>query len=271
MRLLKAQNTNLRNIYGKGVRYDINDQVIVDSTNSMLIPKGTTAQRPTSPNNGHMRYNTDDNQFEVYQNSAWREIRYKEPNQDPGIVAQTVGYGDAVETIFGPLDSQDADYPAPAAAQNILVFVENVYQLPVTNYDLVQNPGNTIAVATVVSIDGVTGYPTIQTSGNHGFSAGDPIHITGLESTIDDNLENINTDDSTSPSSHRIESVPALNQIEIAVDVTGANLANYVAGTGQVTLASTVTGQPFVDGWYLEFTSAPDLDKPITVLHNFDK
>lgn len=271
MRLLKAQNTNLRNLYGKGVRYDINDQVIVDSANSLLIPKGTTAERPATPNNGHIRYNTEDNQFEAYQNGAWREIRFKEPNQDPGIVVQTLGFGDAVETTFGPLDSQDTDYPVPAAAQNILVFVENVYQLPTTNYTLVQNPGNTISISTIISIDGVTGYPTVQTSGNHGFTAGDVIHVTGVESSIDDNLEDINTDDSTSPSSHTIANVPALNQIEIAVDVTGANLANYVSGTGQITLASTITGQPFADGWYVRFSSAPDLDKPITVLHNFDK
>ena len=54
MRLLKAQNTNLRNIYGKGVKYDVDNQVIVDSENVMLIPKGTEAQRPATPNNGHM-------------------------------------------------------------------------------------------------------------------------------------------------------------------------------------------------------------------------
>ena len=56
---MKAQNTNLRNIYGKGVKYDINGQVIIDSTNTMLVPKGTEAQRPSSPVNGHIRYNTD--------------------------------------------------------------------------------------------------------------------------------------------------------------------------------------------------------------------
>ena len=67
MRLIKAQNTNLRTIYGKGVKYDVDDQVIIDSTNTVLMPKGTTAQRPTSPNNGHVRYNTDDNQLEAYQ------------------------------------------------------------------------------------------------------------------------------------------------------------------------------------------------------------
>ena len=70
MRLLKAQNTNLRNIYGNGVKYDVDQQVVLDSTNSMMISKGTTAQRPTSPVNGHMRYNTDENEFEFYQNGA---------------------------------------------------------------------------------------------------------------------------------------------------------------------------------------------------------
>ena len=171
MRLLKAQNTNLRNIYGKGVKYDINDQVIVDSENVILLPRGTTAQRPTSPANGHLRYNTDLNEFEAYSNGVWRNLRYKEPNNDPGIVQQNLGLGDANEVYFGPLDSQDPDtrYTVPDAAQNILVLVENVFQISGTNYSLTQNPPGK-----------------------------DP-------------------------------------------------------------------------GWYIEFTSAPDLNKPITVLHNFDK
>lgn len=177
MRLLKAQNTNLRNIYGKGVKYDVDNQVIVDSENVMLIPKGTTAQRPATPNNGHMRYNTDDDQFEVYQNGAWRELRFKEPNQDPGITQQSLGNGDASETVFGPLASGDSDYPVPAAAQNVLVFVENVFQVSGTNYTLEQS---------------------------------------------------------------------------VSGSLTGPN-------------------SPYADGWYLKFTSAPDLNKPITVLHNFDK
>jgi len=168
MRLIKAQSTNLRNIKGKGVRYDVNDQVILDSTNVVLIPKGAESDRPTSPTNGHIRYNTDDNEFEFYANGSWREVRYKEPNQ-VGITQQNLGNGDASETIFGPLDSGDTDFPVPAAAQNVLVFVENVFQIAGTNYNLVQNPSG------------------------------------------------------------------------------------------------------FASGFYLEFTSAPDAGKPITVLHNFDK
>ena len=174
MRLIKAQNTNLRNIYGKGIKYDVNDQVTVDSSNSIIIPVGTSSERPADPTFGHMRYNTTlDGDgvaigFEVW-DSEWKRLRFKEPNQNPGIVQQNLGNGDAAETVFGPLDSGDPDFPIPAAAQNILVFVENVFQISQVNYTLVQNPAG------------------------------------------------------------------------------------------------------FADGWYIQFESAPDLDKPITVLHNFDK
>jgi len=179
MRFIKAQTTNLRSIQGRGVKYDIDDQVILDSTNVMLVPKGTTSQRPTSPSTGHLRYNTTTNQLESYQgvSPGWREVRFKEPNQDPGIIQQNLGNGDATETVFGPLASGDSNYPVPAAAQNVLVLVENVFQLSTTNYTLEQS-----------------------VSGN----------------------------------------------------LTGPN-------------------SPYTDGYYIKFTSAPDLAKPITVLHNFDK
>jgi len=154
MRLLKAQNTNLRSINGKGVKYDINDQVILDSDNVMLIPKGTEAQRPDSATDGHMRYNTDDNQFEVRQNGAWRELRFKEPNQDPGIVQQNLGNGDAVETVFGPLDSGDPDFPVPAAAQNIILLIENVFQLSTTNYTLEQSSNGNLSGPNAPYADG---------------------------------------------------------------------------------------------------------------------
>lgn len=71
MRLLKAQNTNTRNLRGKGVKYDINDQVIMDSTNSLVLPKGNTAERPTTSLEGQLRYNTDIFKFEYYENGSW--------------------------------------------------------------------------------------------------------------------------------------------------------------------------------------------------------
>ena len=43
-------------------------------TGFMLIPKGTTAERPVSPVNGEIRYNTDTSQFEGYQGGAWGQL-----------------------------------------------------------------------------------------------------------------------------------------------------------------------------------------------------
>lgn len=137
MRLIKRQTTNLRSIRGKGVSYDINDQIVMDSKNVLLIPKGKTEERPLSPVNGHIRYNTDINEFELYQDDSWRKMRFKEPRT---IHQQNLGVGDDVETKFGPLNNNDPDFPEPASAQSMIVLIENVFQISTTNYLLVQNP-----------------------------------------------------------------------------------------------------------------------------------
>ena len=137
MRLLKAQNTNLRTIYGKGVQYDTTDQVVLDSTNSVRVPKGTTAQRPSTSVNGQLRYNTDDERFEMHEDGEWLAVRSASP---AAVVQQSLGNGDASEVYFGPLNNQDTDYPVPASAESMIVLVENVFQIASTNYSLVQNP-----------------------------------------------------------------------------------------------------------------------------------
>jgi hypothetical protein len=60
-----------------------------------------------------------------------------------------------------------------------------------------------------------------------------------------------------------VVSAPSATQLEIAVDTTGGNTANYTANSGRI-----ITFQP---GWYIKFSSPVDLNKPVTVLHNFDK
>jgi hypothetical protein len=46
----------------------------VATTDSILVPRGTTAERPSSPVNGMIRYNSDDTLFEVYQADAWGNL-----------------------------------------------------------------------------------------------------------------------------------------------------------------------------------------------------
>lgn len=189
MRFIKKQNTNTFAPTGKGILYDINGQIVMDTDDVMLVPKGASGDVATPFTEGHIRYNTDSDEFECYQNGALRKMRFKEPTT---ITQQSLGFGDAVETIFGPLDSGDTDYPTPLAAQNIIVLVENVFQLATTNYTLVQNPGNRVDIIAIISVGTTT---VVQTASPHGLNPGELVFVSQVETNPDDAIENLNTDD----------------------------------------------------------------------------
>ncbi len=46
----------------------------VTGTDAIIIPQGTTAQRPGTPEDGMMRYNSTSNKFEAYQNGGWTDM-----------------------------------------------------------------------------------------------------------------------------------------------------------------------------------------------------
>lgn len=57
-----------------GLTIDASQQVTLNTTGAATIPSGTTAQRPAIPVNGMVRYNSDNQRFEGYINSAWITI-----------------------------------------------------------------------------------------------------------------------------------------------------------------------------------------------------
>ncbi len=137
MRFLKAQTTSRGiNADTKGVNVDSLGLIDMNTSSAMIIPKGSQANRPFTPQEGMLRYNTDVTNFEVYQDSEWKPVRFREPTT---IVQQNLGNGDGVETTFGPLDSGDSFYPVPISENNILVTIENVFQLATTNYTIQQS------------------------------------------------------------------------------------------------------------------------------------
>jgi len=59
---------------GGDIVLDPSSQTVkIDSTGSLLLPKGTTAQRPGSPSAGMIRYNTDTSVFEAY-TTTWNTL-----------------------------------------------------------------------------------------------------------------------------------------------------------------------------------------------------
>lgn len=63
----------------------------VNTTDSLLLPKGTTGQRPQAPMQGYVRYNTDINTFEGFgAGNAWGSLGgVKDTNQDTYISAES--------------------------------------------------------------------------------------------------------------------------------------------------------------------------------------
>ena len=151
MKYLRRQILDRKTVSGNTSLYvDIGGEVVVSRPYSMLVPKGTTAQRSpdtTAPvfTTGMIRFNTTTGEFEGYQGSSWRSFRFKEST---GIVRQDAGVGDGSTVYFGPLNPNPLAYDYQSgvtvnltqAALNIIVLVENVFQIPNVNYTLVQNP-----------------------------------------------------------------------------------------------------------------------------------
>jgi hypothetical protein len=153
MRFLKTLTLNRRAIYDSRVALDIDNNFTLANSFTMVLPKSDASV--SNPTVGQLRYNTSTNEVEVYQGigggATWRSLRFKE---SIGIIQQDIGTGDAIEEVFGPLvpnpvDSTIDENTAWASngnvltpgdewtGANIIVLVENVFQLYNTNYTIV--------------------------------------------------------------------------------------------------------------------------------------
>ena len=97
MRYLQRQLLNKRQVVDYGIAVGIGGDVVINSTNNVLLPKGTTVERPIIPTDGMIRYNTTTSEVEVRQGSVWRSLRFKEST---GITLQSLGFGDGSTTLF---------------------------------------------------------------------------------------------------------------------------------------------------------------------------
>lgn len=128
------------------VEYD--GRIVTTTGKSLQLPVGSTNARPT-PTNGMIRYNNTLYDAETYnaqgEGTGWEKIK---TNRQDVITPQNLGVGDYVNTLFGPLAYQvDASKP-----QNIFVYVDNVYQIPTTNYTLEYGSGITVTAQLSSSI-----------------------------------------------------------------------------------------------------------------------
>jgi hypothetical protein len=98
--------------------------VKINTTSSMLLPVGTTAQRPGSPTEGEIRYNSTLDIVEVYKNTAW--VRVGDP--DTNSLTNDTFDGDGSDTTFTLSNS--------ASTNTVFVSLNGVVQVPTTDFSV---------------------------------------------------------------------------------------------------------------------------------------
>ena len=168
MRFLKTLTLNRRMLPDYRIKVDDSNQVSMVTTHSLLLPKGNNATQPTGVT-GMIRYNTETDQFEGFQNGSWRSFRFKEA---VGVSLQNVGTGNAVYTVFGPIlpDPYSLTYASGVTwndtqiAKNLTVIAGQVPQVGTINFTVEQNPSDTGTGAEIITGAFVEQQPYIITN-----------------------------------------------------------------------------------------------------------
>jgi hypothetical protein len=137
MKFLKQKNISKFSMSDNDLLVNHYGRAVMDISGGLRLPKGTTAQRPQlsdvrTPNgaDGYIRYNTDTKVVEAYVDGVWIVVGF---NAGSVVQKQTLGPGDDVETIFGPLLTE------PVSDDALIVLVENVFQISTTNFIILYN------------------------------------------------------------------------------------------------------------------------------------
>jgi hypothetical protein len=147
-------------------------KLIVNTTDSIMIPSGTTAQRPGSAGGtdtaGMIRFNTSNAQLEYYDGAAWQNT-----GTDFTVIASETFDGDDGTTIF--------TLAAAATTQSVIVSINGVIQIPTLAYSVsgttltftsAPATGDKIEVrrlsttATVSTLESSNGYVSLTTNNN---------------------------------------------------------------------------------------------------------
>ena len=144
--------------------------VVINSTSSFKLPVGTTAQRPTSPDEGEIRYNSTTDQVEVYKNGAWERVG----DPDTATLVHDEFDGDGSTTDF-TLSNSASTNTVMVSNNGVLQEPTNAYTVSGTTLSFTEAPesGDKISVRVfsnitnldkIVDADGDTGIEVERTA-----------------------------------------------------------------------------------------------------------
>lgn len=239
MKFYKRLPINRKDPMNNRFAVEADDHIVTTSSVGMQMPRGEASQRSTTPKSGELRFNTDigNGELEVYINDHWEIVK---TNRPAIVTQQEFDNGDYADTYFGPL-AYDID---PAHPENLTVYVENVPQLPVTNFTLAYSSTSTpITTSTQVFLDADTG-----------------TNLIFVNSVADFNPGNIITGTNISTGTTVVDTDPFALTITIST------------GTTDIVTAGTELTTTFGTGTFVQFVSnsLPVPNKPVVTILGLD-
>ena len=143
----------------------------ISATDALRLPSGTDAQRPGSPANGDMRYNSDQTTIEGYANGAWANLasgtELKDADEDTSVNVEPTS--DADEIHLNTSGNQTAIFRTASTQLGVTQLSNTASTLTglVTNGDITLTPNGTgvVAISSAMTVAGnttVTGNLTVN-------------------------------------------------------------------------------------------------------------
>jgi hypothetical protein len=202
----------------------VTDSVLtLNSTNSMVVPVGTTVQRPLTPYTGMMRFNTTLNQMEIYNNSEWAAVGQTSYT----VIADQQFDGDGATVTFTLSTAQTTN--------SCIVSINGVVQIPTLAYAV---SGTTLtfteapAVGDVIDVRQLTTTTTVTYISNQSGNAEVSANYQKAQIDVTGNL--VTTLSATAPT------LTANSTVSFQL-VNNTTLAFIVRGTDGVTRTANVT------------------------------
>lgn len=240
MKYYKRLPLNRKDPMNNRFAVEADDRIVTTTHRGMQLPSGTALERTTMPVDGEIRYNKDigvGGELEAYINGTWEIIK---TNRPATVTQQEFDNGDYADTLFGPL-AYDID---PTKPENLTVYVENVPQIPGTNFTLIQSTSSsTFTTSTLVTIDSASNDTILYVSSVADLNPGNLIDGTNITpgTTI--------------------------------VDTSATDLTVILStSTSGVVTSGTVLTTTFGTGTYVQFlgNSLPVPNKPVITLLGLD-